>query len=278
MYRAASRIPRRAALAASAAATGLVLHEQPREKLSIYSSPDPQIVLVESPSPLSLQIAVYRRHLQSTYADTHAYVQGWVSKWIEVEQAVENRVKSIISPNEPLTPGLLYVGVSTLTGSIIARNRFILTRLALPPLFLILSAHHFLPETTTNLSNYLGSVEEHYFPTLAQKHEIAKAHSKMGWEMLKEKTQELREKAGNGVVGAVDKVQGATGLKIKETLGLQREEFKKAVEEVRRSVVEKAEEALIAKSQTEAPVEPAAAAPEPAVPEKKEEKEPKRLV
>jgi MICOS complex subunit MIC26 len=60
------------------------------DQLSIYSAPEAPATLVEAPSPLTDQIAVYRRHVQKTYADSHSYVQGWVSKWIEVEQAVES--------------------------------------------------------------------------------------------------------------------------------------------------------------------------------------------
>lgn len=138
-----------------------------------------------------------------------------------------DRVKSIISPNESLTPGLLYVGVATLTGSILSRNRFILTRFILPPAFLVASAHHFLPQTTHNLSAYLGSLEDAYLPTVAEKHDIAKAHSSMAWERLKEATADARAKANSTALRSVERVQGATGLKIKETLGLGKQAAKK---------------------------------------------------
>jgi organizing structure protein 2 len=100
-----------------------------------------------------------------------------------------DRIKSIISPDEPLTPGALYVGVATLSGSIVARNRILPTRLLLPPIFLMTTAQHFLPKTTHNFSAYLGSLEDKYFPTVSQKHEIAKAHSAMTWQRVKEATQ-----------------------------------------------------------------------------------------
>ncbi|TFK18332.1 hypothetical protein FA15DRAFT_675361 [Coprinopsis marcescibilis] len=253
MYRVASRMPKRAMLAAAVGAVTLV--ESPREKLSIYPAAEPQVLLAESPSPLALHISVYRKHLQNTYAGGHAYVQGWVSKWIGVEQAFENRVKSIISPTENLTPGLLYVGVSTLTGSILARNRIILTRILLPPIFLLVSANHFLPQTTTNLSNYLGSVEERYFPAFAHKHEIAKAHSAMAWERAREAYRDAREKVGERAVKGLDKVQDVTGLKIKETLGLG--------EGVVAQVKEEAQSVLEKKVEEVKPAEPAAVVPAP---------------
>jgi MICOS complex subunit MIC26 len=132
---------------------------------------------------------------------------------------ITDRVKSFKAPHESLTPGILYVGIAGLTGSILARNRFILTRLLLPPTFFVLAAHHFLPQTTHNITSYLGQVEERYFPTMAEKHEIAKAHSAMTWERLKEGTKSGREQADRIVGEGVGKVQELTGLKLKETLG-----------------------------------------------------------
>ena len=89
-----------------------------------------------------------------------------------------DKVNWLIAPDEPLTPGILYVGVATLTGSDLARDR-IFWRLTLPPALLILSLTHFLPKTSHNVSSYLVSLENAHVPTLAEKHEIAKAHSAM---------------------------------------------------------------------------------------------------
>jgi organizing structure protein 2 len=130
-----------------------------------------------------------------------------------------DRIKSIISPDEPLTPGALYVGVATLSGSIFARNRNLPTRLLLPPIFLMASAQHFLPKTTHNFSAYLGSLEDKYFPTVSQKHEIAKAHSAMTWQRVKEATQGNRTRLEKVASSAVDQVQKVTGLKIRESFG-----------------------------------------------------------
>ncbi|KAL0952954.1 hypothetical protein HGRIS_007164 [Hohenbuehelia grisea] len=218
MFRAALR-PRR--VAAFAAATGVVLHTPPQDqdKLPIYPLPTPEILLVETHSPLEQQIGVARQAVTQAYNDAYSQVQGVVSKWIGVEHAIENRVKSIIAPDEPLTPGLLYVGISTLTGSILARNRFLPTRLILPPAFFFASLSHFLPRTSANLTGYFSSLEETYFPTVADKHAIANAHSRMAWERVKEATQNGRESFSSGVEIAVDKIQETTGLKLKETLG-----------------------------------------------------------
>jgi organizing structure protein 2 len=114
------------------------------------------------------------------------------------------------------------VGVATLSGSILSRNRTLPTRFLLPPLFLLLSAQHFLPKTTHNLSDYLGSLEDEYLPSLAQKHETAKAHSAMAWARVKDASEGINGKVERAAVSAFDKVQEVTGLKLRETFGRQR--------------------------------------------------------
>lgn len=194
------------------------------------------------------------------YRDAHARVQGLVSRWIGVEHAIESapffnlyiyffltsfadRVKAIIPANETLTPGILYVGIATLTGSILARNRFLPTRLLLPPAFLLMSMHHFLPQTTANLSTYLASLEDTYFPIAAEKHDIANAHMRMTWDRLKAATESGREGLGRGVVTAVDKAQAITGLKLKETLGWTQEKVVETTRVAEKKVTEVTEEA-----------------------------------
>ena len=134
-------------------------------------------------------------------------------------QPCADRIKSIISANESLTPGLLYIGIATLTGSIISRNRMLATRFLLPPIFMLASAKHFLPETTGNLSSYIGSLEDTYFPSLSEKHDVAKAHTQMTWGKVKDVTASSRDQLNRGAMTAIEKVQEVTGLKLRETLG-----------------------------------------------------------
>ena len=96
-------------------------------------------------------------------------------------------------------------------------------RFLLPPVFLIASARHFLPKTTHNLSSYLGSLEDKYFPTLAEKHGIANAHGAMTWQRVKDATEEGRKQTEKLASSAVDKVQELTGLKLGESLGWEKE-------------------------------------------------------
>ncbi|GBE87293.1 apolipo protein O-domain-containing protein [Sparassis latifolia] len=210
-------LARRSTVAAAAAVVAVQ-----SDKLPIYSAPTPEIVLVDTPSKLERQIGNARRAVTTRYLEAHARVQGVVSRWIGVEEAVEKRVKSLVAPDEPVTPGILYVGVATLTGSIFARNRGLFTRGLLPPTLLVLSLNHFLPKTAHNISAYCGELEDRYFPTLAEKHEIANQHTAMTWERLKDAGRGAREGITNGVGTALERAEVATGLKLKETMGWSR--------------------------------------------------------
>ncbi|KAK1225209.1 hypothetical protein PQX77_011889 [Marasmius sp. AFHP31] len=234
-----------------AAGAAVVLSPREQEKLPIYSQAESDIVLQEVPSELERQIGVGRRHLFSTYRETHSQVQGVVSKWIGVEHAVENRVKALISPEESLTPGVLYVGVATLTGSIITRSRALPIRLFFPPALFALSLNHFLPKTTNNLTEYFGSLERTYFPTFAEKHAIARAHSAMTWERIKEATASGRESLNKGVESGLEKIQDATGLKLKESLGWGKEVEGRVAEVVNAAEVKVVEAKAIAEKKVE---------------------------
>ncbi|PBK68256.1 hypothetical protein ARMSODRAFT_212607 [Armillaria solidipes] len=226
------------------AGTAVVLVEKERDKLPIYPISSPDIVLLDTPSTLERQIGTVRKTFTETYSDAYSQVQGVVSKWIGVEHAIESRVKALISPTESITPGILYVGIATLSGSIIARNRLLVTRLILPPTLLVLSMNHFLPQTTANVSEYFGSLEDTYFPTFAQKHAVANAHTRMSWDMLKDSTANGKQKFDAGVETAVDKIQESTGLKIREAMGWGKSVTEKVESKVLDAVkaVEKKEE------------------------------------
>jgi len=219
---------------------------------------------VDAPSVLETQIGVARRAATGVARDIHARVHGVVSQWIDIEHAVERasfpfspqdrlvftlihsfvlsclfflgRVKALVAPDEPLTPALLYVGVASLSGSILTRNRSVLTRVLLPPTFFLLSFNYLLPKTSQNVSAYAGALEEAHLPTLAQKHAVAIAHTHMTWERVRAAGIGGRDAVQEGLGGAVRKVQELTGLKVHEALGRGATTARKAVE--------KAEEAL----------------------------------
>ncbi|KAL5520273.1 hypothetical protein ACEPAG_9486 [Sanghuangporus baumii] len=228
-----ARLPRRALLSA-AAVVAVGTNIPRREDLPIYPTPEPQLVLVESPTELEHRIRNVRERLTKSYETSYAYVQSWVDRWIAIEHAVEKRIKGFKAPEEQLTPGVLYVGVATLSGSIFARSRSRPTRFLLPPVLFLLSFNYFLPKTTSNIGSYVSDLEHTYFPRAAQFTDTAVAHSQMTWEMAKDKANEGKEALNSGVEKTIGAIQDATGLKLREALGFSQslgEDVKKAAEE-----------------------------------------------
>lgn len=116
---------------------------------------------------------------------------------------------------------------------------------------------------------YGAELEERYAPSLREKHLTANAHTRMTWERVKEATKDGREGLGRGVEEVVGKIQEATGLKIKETLGWGEVVVEKAEGKVR-EVVKVVEDNIVeAQSVAEKEVDKIEVA---------KEKEPKRLV
>ncbi|KAG9046231.1 hypothetical protein FS837_004829 [Tulasnella sp. UAMH 9824] len=185
-----------------------------KEKLSIYPKPDAEILLVETNSPLATHIGIAREHVTAAYYEGQATVQSAVDKWIGVEHAVEKQVKELIPKDEPMTPGLLYVGVATLTASVIGRRRSLPVRLVLPPVFFAASLAYFLPKTSHNVSSYLSSLEETYFPGFAAQHaELNKNVSESVSSTLKSYAK-AKHAASDGIRQARQQLEQHTGLKV----------------------------------------------------------------
>ena len=73
-------------------------------------------------------------------------------------------------------------------------------------------------------------------PSVAEKHDIAKAHSRMAWERVKEATKDGRGQVDKAASSVVDKVQELTGLKLRETLGWQKEKVESVKLDVEKKV------------------------------------------
>jgi len=232
--------------------------------------------VVDSPSVLEQQIGAVRRQATTLFLDAHSQVHGVVSRWIDIEHAVERRVRALASPDESFTPALLYVGVATLSGSVLARGRGLFCRTTVPPVLLVLSLNHFLPKTTHNLRTYGGELEERYFPTFSEKHAIGQAHALMAWEQTKESWHNGVEKVEAGAGRIFKMIEETTGLKVAEALGAGRTLVKKtevevasAVHDIAHKAQEKADDVII---------EAHAAAPEAVKASKAGDEKAKRLV
>ncbi|CAG8578151.1 18464_t:CDS:10 [Rhizophagus irregularis] len=127
-----------------------------KKKLSIYDEPKPDIILVESPTRLEKEIRQTRIQVIKAARDFEQQIHGVANKWIAIEQDTEK----IVAQDERLMPGALYISVAGLAGTIIARNRNVLLRIASPLFFTIASSYYFLPKTSHNILKKIQEYEQ----------------------------------------------------------------------------------------------------------------------
>jgi organizing structure protein 2 len=99
-------------------------------------------------------------------------------------------------------PGLIYVLVAAMAGSIVTRNRSIVLRTGIPLAFGVGAAWAVIPITTGNVSQFIWKYEQR-FPAVANAHvrtresieqgwSFARVHAEVGARKLDEKVGEAR--------------------------------------------------------------------------------------
>ncbi|SNX86419.1 uncharacterized protein MEPE_05128 [Melanopsichium pennsylvanicum] len=187
-------------------------------KLSIYPLPDPKVEIVPVQTELERQIGSARRTVSSLTSDTRTTVRSLIDRWISIERSVEGQVKLLIPSSEPLTPGLLYVGVATLAGSIFTRYRAFPIRILTPPLALLVSLNLFNPQLSSNLGEYYTSVEQKYLPSLSKQRRNLVQQSQQYVNSTTKNIHQLKDKTEQGVRSGLQTVEQQTGLKVSDVV------------------------------------------------------------
>lgn len=143
-------------------------------------------------------------------------------------------VKTVLPRDESLTPGIIYVLIAGLTGSVISRTRAFPIRFLTPPLFTILAMPYFLPKTSHNIRQYLSDVEDRHFPDIAQRHDQIMSTSSSHWEMLKDRAGGATQDVSAWSKNAVEGIERGTGLKVGEVVRRGQEAAGKVRSEIER--------------------------------------------
>ncbi|KAG8731676.1 hypothetical protein FRC11_002973 [Ceratobasidium sp. 423] len=190
------------------------------KKLSIYASEEPEILITQTESEFVETIGQTRRILARAGEESKDGIQGVIARWIRVERRVESRIKSLISPEEPLTPGILYVGVAALSGSVFARGRSLPTRILLPPTLFLGALNYFLPKTTHNVNAYVYGLERAHAPALADTHDAAGKTLRSAVQQIRASYRSMRGGVSHIVEDSVDGLESTTGLRLRDaTIG-----------------------------------------------------------
>jgi len=170
-------------------------------------------------SYLQIQIGTARIPFENYFHNTSRKFQQVRDRWIGTERKIEGQLLNILLQDEPLTPAIFYVGVATLAGSIVSRNRSLFSRLILPPVFLATTATLLLPRTTDNVRNCAWSIEQQHSPALARHHAEIYNKAQDAFYKLRGSTQTLRKHLTEGVSKGAHRLEDITGLKTRHVFG-----------------------------------------------------------
>lgn len=155
---------------------------------------------------LAVQIGRARLFLYQHATQAEDAVNSGMDKAFHLEKSFTQTVASLAPPRESreqLMPGVVYVLVAGMAGSIISRNRNILLRATVPLALGVGAGWLVIPVTMNNVSNLLWTYEQK-FPAVAQAHiqtrenlfkslNFAKAHTQSGKQYVDEKVTTARD-------------------------------------------------------------------------------------
>ncbi|TGJ85063.1 hypothetical protein E0Z10_g3677 [Xylaria hypoxylon] len=170
---------------------------------------DEQQVASRSPTPtdrLATQIGKARLFLYKQAVSAEDGVNAAVDRAFNLERSFTSTIASLApsrESGEQLMPGLVYVLVASMAGSIMSRNRNILLRASLPLALGISAGWVVIPVTMGNVSDLLWTYERR-FPTVADTHlrtrngiqrawYMTRVHAELGKSYVEDKVSDARD-------------------------------------------------------------------------------------
>ncbi|KAI0818046.1 apolipo protein O-domain-containing protein [Xylaria sp. FL0064] len=136
---------------------------------------------------LAEQIGKARLFLYKQAVTAEDGVNAAIDRAFNLERSFTSTIASLAPPRESgeeLMPGLVYVLVASMTGSIMARNRNILIRASLPLALGIGAGWVVIPVTMGNVADLLWTYEKR-FPAIADTHVRTREGIQRAWYMTK---------------------------------------------------------------------------------------------
>ncbi len=171
-------------------------------------------IVPEPPSALQQNITVARKFVVQKIKEADSGMRRAVDVWIGVEQDVERTIKEIAPKHERLLPGAIYVAVTGMSGSILARNRSLPIRFFSPILLALFSAQLFLPETTGNVGKLIWRYEQK-IPEVAIVHQQVSTHVGYGMKKVEQTLEDGRHLVEGAVEGSRGFLENQTGMPLK---------------------------------------------------------------
>ncbi|KAI0506112.1 apolipo protein O-domain-containing protein [Xylaria bambusicola] len=174
---------------------------------------DEQHIISRGPTPtdrLAEQIGKVRLFLYKQAVAAEDGVNAAVDKAFHLEKSFTSTIASLAptrESGEQLMPGLVYVLVASMAGSIMTRNRNILLRASLPLALGIGAGWVVIPVTMGNVSDLLWTYEQR-FPAVAETHVRTRESIQHAWHMTTMHTELGKNYIGEKVGDARDVVEG----------------------------------------------------------------------
>lgn len=159
---------------------------------------------------LAAQIRRARLFLYDQACVAEDAVNNGMARAFDLEHSFTSTVAGLAPPRETgerLMPGLIYVLVSGMAGSIVARNRGVVLRGATPLALGLGAAWAVLPVTMNNVSALAWKYEQK-FPAVADAHIRTREGIEKGIHMAKVHTEIAHQKVDEAVTGVRETVEG----------------------------------------------------------------------
>ncbi|CAH7685282.1 apolipo protein O-domain-containing protein [Phakopsora pachyrhizi] len=134
------------------------------KKLPIYDQEAKEILVLKTELPLQEQVRVLRNHVESLRKSFDQRTGSIISSGFEIERKVATTLSNLIDRRETNSNSILWVGIGTISGSILARNRSFPIRFLSPLTLFLISCNSLLPQTTQNFKRYLFNLQDRHFP------------------------------------------------------------------------------------------------------------------
>ncbi|KAK9468087.1 apolipo protein O-domain-containing protein [Lipomyces arxii] len=193
------------------------------EKKSIYDDDEkppvpksaPPIVIKQPPSVLEDYVRQGREALQTAINFVNVHIDVLEGKYSELQTVASDTGKEIRAnaESEEVLPGVMYVGVAILAGTIFARKRTFLLRSVLSPaVFGVAAACYFMPITTGNTGRLIYRIEKAQVPQVAEYQDLTVAKVKEATSYFGNSYKTVYGAAEKGVKYVREQAQNYTGL------------------------------------------------------------------
>ncbi|CAH6722212.1 MICOS subunit Mic26p [[Candida] jaroonii] len=178
-------------------------------------------VLVDSPQSVQSVFKSVRQSIYNVYSSSVDYVNSGYDKYHKTERSVTTTVSELHDKNEDLVPNGIYVIVGALSGTVMSRQRGILSKITFPVIMGLVSFKYFLPQTFNSTKNFVWKLEKKTVPEIA--HQQENLYNKSS--QLIDTIETTADKSSQSISSSIDSLR--TNIKKYTGLNLDDEATKK---------------------------------------------------